>query len=278
MLNGDAENNTDSSNWDSSVHLPVWILGTEKNAIEGRIDEWTDLVESCGADIHSLAVGLQKPLRPLWISQRTRIWLNEVPELESWDFTPIILISASASDAVATQRMSSEFSWHYIPGAGDDEESWARGLTPALFWKHSYDLLDAGPDHCNKLVADIVEKDRVYRAQRGEHSPQITTNSLKSLDSTKCNDVWAMNFDPCTSTMDAQCSNGSLLLFWIGSSNVAVSSTSLGMMINWTFAVFLTSCFVINYVSCKEFVHICIDGYFFYLPFFVIMWQAVTSI
>ncbi|CAD6339242.1 unnamed protein product [Miscanthus lutarioriparius] len=230
LLNGDAENNSDLSNWDSSVHLPVWVLGTEKNAIEGRIDEWTDQFESCGADFLSLAIGLQKPLRPLWISQRTRIWLNEVPELESWNFTPIILISASASDAVATQRMSSEFSWHYIPGAGDDEESWARGLTPTLFWKHSYDLLDAGPDHCNQLVADIVEKDRVYRSQRGEHCPQITSKSLKSLDGAKCNDVqtsemWAMNLDPCTSTMDAQCSNNGLPFFWIGTSNLAVSST-----------------------------------------------------
>ena len=28
------------------------------------------------------------------------------------------------------------YSYSYIPGAGDDEESWAQGLTPALFWKH----------------------------------------------------------------------------------------------------------------------------------------------
>ncbi|RCV21965.1 hypothetical protein SETIT_4G181800v2 [Setaria italica] len=230
VLNGDAENNSCSSNWDSSVHLPVWVLGTEKNAIEGHIEEWTDQFESCGADIHSLAVNLQKPLRPLWISQRTRIWLNEVPELESWDFTPIILISASASNAVAMQRMSSEFSWQYIAGAGDDEESWARGLTPTLFWKHSYDLLDAGPDHCNQLVADIVEKDRVYRAQRGEHSPQITAKPLKSHDDIKCNDdrISAMrptNSDTCTSTTDAQYCNNGPLLFWIGTTNLAVSST-----------------------------------------------------
>ncbi|KAF8652026.1 hypothetical protein HU200_062968 [Digitaria exilis] len=230
MLNGNAENNSGSTNWDSSLHLPVWVLGTEKYAIEGRIDEWTDQFESCGADIYSLAVGLQKPLRPLWISQRTRVWLNEVPEIESWDFTPIILISASASDAVATQRTSSEFSWRCIPGAGDDEESWARGLTPTLFWKHSYDLLDAGPDHCNQLVADIVEKDRVYRAQRGEHSLQITAKSLKSLDGPKCNDdqpgeMCPMNLDPCTRTTDAQYSNDGPVLFWIGTSNIAVSST-----------------------------------------------------
>ena len=27
-------------------------------------------------------------------------------------------------------------SYSYVPGAGDDEESWAKGLTPSLFWQH----------------------------------------------------------------------------------------------------------------------------------------------
>ncbi|PNT75792.1 hypothetical protein BRADI_1g38000v3 [Brachypodium distachyon] len=129
--------------------------------------------------------------------------------------------------------MSSEFSWHYIPGAGDDEESWARGLTPALFWKHSYDLLDGGPDLCNQLVSDIVEKDRVYRSQRGEHSPQITVNHLKCLgdDGPYFYDEHTiitkpMNLDPSTITpIDTPCSNNSHLVFWIGTSNLAVSST-----------------------------------------------------
>ncbi|TVU07857.1 hypothetical protein EJB05_41229, partial [Eragrostis curvula] len=230
VLNGDAEKTSCSSNWDSSLHLPVWVLDTEKYAVGERIDEWTDQFESCGADIQSLVLGLRKPLRPLWISPRTRIWLNEVPEHESWDFTPIILISASASDSVSTQRLSSEFSWHYIPGAGDDEESWARGLTPTLFWKHSYDLLDAGPDLCNQLVADIVERDRVYRAQRGEYSPQITVKPMKALDGPNCGDdhitgTWPMNSNPCMSTTDTQYSTNNNLLFWIGTSNLAVSST-----------------------------------------------------
>jgi hypothetical protein len=47
---------------------------------------------------------VQKSLRPLWISQRTPVWLNEVvPEVESWDFNPIILSSASAYEAVDAQ-------------------------------------------------------------------------------------------------------------------------------------------------------------------------------
>ena len=28
-------------------------------------------------------------------------------------------------------------SYEYVPGAGDDEESWAHGLTPALLFQHA---------------------------------------------------------------------------------------------------------------------------------------------
>jgi hypothetical protein len=32
-------------------------------------------------------------------------------------------------------------SWAYIQGAGDDEENWSLGLTPAGFWAHAERLL-----------------------------------------------------------------------------------------------------------------------------------------
>lgn len=37
---------------------------------------------------------------------------------------------------VGGQGGGQTYSYTYVPGAGDDEESWAEGLTPALFWKH----------------------------------------------------------------------------------------------------------------------------------------------
>lgn len=41
----------------------------------------------------------------------------------------------------------------YIPGAGDDEESWAKGLTPELFWQHKQVCVTTDPSakralHC----------------------------------------------------------------------------------------------------------------------------------
>nr|XP_019705096.1 tRNA A64-2'-O-ribosylphosphate transferase isoform X2 [Elaeis guineensis] len=222
-----------SDDWDSSLHLPLWVPDIEKAAIEGHIEEWTKQLEACGADIHSLASIIRKPLRPLWISQKTLIWLNEVPDCNSWDFTPIILVSASASDGIAQQRSMSQFSWHYIPGAGDDEESWARGLSPNLFWKHTFELIDSGPDLCNQQVAELVEKERVYRAQRGEYSPQVTVklhqkfsgNNHSNINGESINSRQLMGSKIFINSMNTTSSDERHPIFWLGSTNLAVAAT-----------------------------------------------------
>ena len=51
------------------------------------------------ADIGGLAAVLRKPLRPLWVSQASRIWLDAVPAASELPFTPLFLISASLPNA-----------------------------------------------------------------------------------------------------------------------------------------------------------------------------------
>lgn len=201
---------------------------TEKTRIYSKLNEWVNILETSGVDIASISSLLKKPLRPLWISQKTVIWLNEVPVHNSWDFTPIILISASASSDIYRQKTSSEFSWNYMAGAGDDEESWARGLTPLLFWNNVYDLISSGPDVCNQMVANIVEKDRVFRAQRGQNAPQVSVKPTKlgSIHSTQFQD------QPLDDSMEDGIS-GDLIddehrVFWLGFTNLAVCSTGYG--------------------------------------------------
>nr|XP_043627264.1 uncharacterized protein LOC122598847 isoform X2 [Erigeron canadensis] len=215
----------ESFEWDTSLHLPLWVPDTEKTRIENHLDGWVKQLETSGADIASISSLLRKPLRPLWISQKTVIWLNEVPDYDSWDFTPIILISASASSDIYRQKTSSEFSWNYIAGAGDDEESWARGLTPALFWNNVYDLINSGPDMCNQKVAALVEKDRVYRAQRGQIAPQLSVKATKS-GGTASTHIQDQPFD----ITNENGSSGHLLgdehsMFWLGLTNLAVCSS-----------------------------------------------------
>lgn len=217
--------------WDCSLHLPLWVSKTEKASIEDRLEEFTARLEDSGADIASLAACLRKPLRPLWISQKSVIWLNEVPDHDSWEFTPIILVSASSPNGFLQQRTSSEFSWNYIPGAGDDEESWSRGLTPVLFWNHVYDLINSGPNLCNQKVAEIVEKDRVFRAHRGQDAPQISVKSQKCSGSN----------GHCELTLNPEFENLKIggtfstkedsALSWLGLTNIAVGTTEIGKVV-----------------------------------------------
>ncbi|XP_015571801.1 uncharacterized protein LOC8265141 isoform X2 [Ricinus communis] len=216
-----------SHNWDCSLHLPLWVPETEKAAIEECLEAWTKELEVSGADIASIASSLKKPLRPLWISQKTVIWLNEVPDHDSWDFTPIILVSASSASSIYQHRTTSEYSWNYIAGAGDDEESWARGLSPSLFWSHAYDIIGSGPDLCNQKVADIVEKDRVYHAQRGQNAPQVTVRPAKTLGSAAdlSQKEPSLSLDLCNGTPKS--SEDDHTVFWLGSTNLAVGTAQL---------------------------------------------------
>ncbi|KAL8239879.1 hypothetical protein R6Q59_016446 [Mikania micrantha] len=215
----------ESLEWDPSLHLPLWVPDTEKIRIDSKLNEWVKVLETSGVDIASISSLLKKPLRPLWISQKTVIWLNEVPDYNDWDFTPIILISASASSDIYRQKTSSEFSWNYIAGAGDDEESWARGLTPILFWNNVYDIISSGPDVCNQTVANIVEKDRVFRSQRGQNAPQVSVKPKKSER------TWSnQSQDQPLDIIVAKGISGDLLdsehgVYWLGLTNLAVCST-----------------------------------------------------
>lgn len=213
------------------MHLPLWVSKTEKAVIEDRLEEWTKELEASGADIASLVFSLKKPLRPLWISPKTVIWLNEVPDCDSWDFTPIILVSASSSTGTFHNRTTSEFSWKYIPGAGDDEESWARGLSPKVFWNHAYHLINSGPELCNQKVATIVEKDRVYRAHRGQNAPQVTVK-LSKLASTdyRSEQEPPLYFDIANfSNMNS--AQEDCIISWLGSTNIAVGRAQFGKLI-----------------------------------------------
>lgn len=213
--------------WDCSLHLPIWVSETERASIGDRLEEWTQELEASGVDIASLASSLKKPLRPLWVSQKTVIWLNEVPEYDAWDFTPIILVCASTSNGIAQNRISSEFSWNYISGAGDDEESWARGLPPSLFWSNVYDLINSSPDLCNQKVADIVEKDRVYRAQRGQDAPQISVkpSKLQGTSVHLCDDAPVVYSEVPNLRTDVKCSDEDCAISWLGSTNLAVGAS-----------------------------------------------------
>ena len=44
----------------------------------------------------------------------------------------------------------------YVQGAADDSESWARGITPTLFWRHKVKLLATLPNETEDLIKELL--------------------------------------------------------------------------------------------------------------------------
>lgn len=45
-----------------------------------------------------------------------------------------------------------------MQGAGDDEEGWARGLKPDMFWKNQSYILEEGPSGIEERVMSVVKE------------------------------------------------------------------------------------------------------------------------
>lgn len=59
------------------------------------------------------------------------------------------------------------FAFDYVPGGGDDEESWSCGLTPEDAWAHMLELLAAGPDGAPAAARHVVERRRREERRAG---------------------------------------------------------------------------------------------------------------
>eukprot|EP00775_Hariotina_reticulata_P002442 gene2442-2745_t len=72
-----ATNAAAAVDWDTALHLPLWVSANEAQAIESNIDGWVERLLEVGADVRGLAALLHKPLRPLWLCQDSLIWTNQ---------------------------------------------------------------------------------------------------------------------------------------------------------------------------------------------------------
>ncbi|KAI7865723.1 tRNA A64-2'-O-ribosylphosphate transferase [Spinellus fusiger] len=101
---------------------------------------------------------LQKPLRPLWLTPHSSLFLY-APDDQDTDFWPVVCVSASQAVESGCQARQG---YLYVQGSGDDEEAWCLGLTHALFWKHKSVLLSLNnADDCERKVRLLVETSKV---------------------------------------------------------------------------------------------------------------------
>ena len=155
------------------LYVPNWIVTEEEreameSIIEIRVEE---LYQSQAiVDIPGFVELFAKPLRPYWITPlHSNMSTVDNNESRSNKFCNIICCNASNiclgrgdnnnsnNNGRIVWRDEEQF-W-YTPGAADDHESWARHLTPSLFWKHAQQFsVDLSDQQTEDLMDSIVHE------------------------------------------------------------------------------------------------------------------------
>ncbi|RYP44140.1 hypothetical protein DL768_009375 [Monosporascus sp. mg162] len=131
------------------IHVPPNVVSdSERAQMRARIPEHVALLKSLGLDLAALRRKLKKPLRPIWVTQESRLAPMDVV---FEDYHPVICCTSSRR--VVGAEMSEG---GYIQGAGDDTEHWALGLTPPVFWEHADLLLSTPEPDLPDLVRSLV--------------------------------------------------------------------------------------------------------------------------
>eukprot|EP01062_Namystynia_karyoxenos_P037285 TRINITY_DN27156_c1_g1_i2.p1 TRINITY_DN27156_c1_g1~~TRINITY_DN27156_c1_g1_i2.p1 ORF type:complete len:521 (+),score=107.15 TRINITY_DN27156_c1_g1_i2:57-1565(+) len=130
------------------AHLP----GSERAQIVRRAPEWVAAARGCG--VEWAASGLKRALRSGRAGAAELLSQCARAAAVAEAHPTIALVSCSDPEPEAADRCS----WCYVQGAGDDHESWAQGLSPALFWAHAEQLcaLDQTPGGCAAAADAIV--------------------------------------------------------------------------------------------------------------------------
>lgn len=148
--------------------LPDWIPDQEKSEIEKRIDPWaTQLLESELEDISLLAERMSKPLQCCWVHPSDTSYVD----ILSINSPTLILVSASEHGSRERKKLQiddKEFMYDYVPGGGDDEESWAMGLTPSIMWEHYIDILSCSHESIRHIISLLVENGHLNQKRGGK--------------------------------------------------------------------------------------------------------------
>ena len=172
-----------------TLHVPDWIVTEiEREAMESIIEIRVEELYQSQAivDIPSFVELISKPLRPYWITPlHSNISAADKHESQSNKFHSIICCNASNvclgrgdnnnNNNNNNSSSSSRIVWRddeqfwYTPGAADDHESWARHLTPLLFWEHAQRF---SADLTDQQTEDLIDSIVAHEATANNHSEE----------------------------------------------------------------------------------------------------------
>eukprot|EP01060_Flectonema_neradi_P029402 TRINITY_DN4061_c0_g1_i1.p1 TRINITY_DN4061_c0_g1~~TRINITY_DN4061_c0_g1_i1.p1 ORF type:complete len:458 (+),score=70.81 TRINITY_DN4061_c0_g1_i1:45-1418(+) len=128
---------------------------SERSQVDAKIDRFVK--EGLQSGVVWEEVVLTKPIEVRFISHQTN--------------SPISVFCSANPDAhtifcISVSSPSPDYrpSFSYIQGAGDDHQTWSRGLEPAGFWEHKDQLLQLDNLSCVDLAEQIASQHAVNRS------------------------------------------------------------------------------------------------------------------
>ncbi|CAJ0846093.1 19926_t:CDS:10 [Entrophospora sp. SA101] len=154
---------------------------TEMESMDLDDDNYND-----SHDISSLSESLKKPLRPIWFTPSSNLYLHELPDYRNMPFYPVICLSASKIVNNGLDFRSNGDSGNdgfaYIQGSADDHEMWSMGLTPSLFWQYKTEILNKqSSQDCELFIKQLVHQSKINKKSPLSSSPLLLAASSSSL-------------------------------------------------------------------------------------------------
>jgi len=173
--------------WDEELHTPGFCVSQEEHSeMLGILEARVETLYSSRAivDPHWLASTLTRPLRAFFITPQH--W--EAPSVEvssaSHDFFPLFCVNCSQHDIDKVTDKNCNFI--YTQGAADDHESWARHLSPRLFWYDNLDRFlaikedDDAEDMTDSLIDSIIQQE--LKANDSFEVMELETSGARLFD------------------------------------------------------------------------------------------------
>ena len=143
----------------SSVRLhPSLVSKSEHVQIETRMPNFIQEALRLHLDLNSLRNEVKKPLLPQWI-------VSSLPQHGNLPADDCRMPHNYVYLCMASTYHESYDKTNYIQGAGDDSESWAKGLTPELFWAHRTQLLTTSEVDLHAAIATISQSTISWETQ-----------------------------------------------------------------------------------------------------------------
>jgi hypothetical protein len=157
-----------------TIELPSFMHESMQEDIRSSIDR---IITSIPTDIKSIIITtlcevLTRPMVPIWVSisddgsiewhgNYVDQYLQYTGDGTTLPFFPVLLYSVSRLTCSELEHRE-HHSWHYIQGAGDDEENWCfNGFNSTIFWKYKDEIL-ANNDNIvvERVIQDILTRER----------------------------------------------------------------------------------------------------------------------